>query len=120
MYQRNIHTIVVSYEKLEELIKNLDSKLMVVLKRHEIDFLNAYKSHIGVVLQELKFLREKTEEQERNIKRDSEAIVWYKEERERMLEQRSRHLFDLNDLDKKEKAYLQDIKEHLENEVKAI
>jgi len=41
---------------------------MTVLKRHEIDFLNAYKSHIGVVLEELKFLWEKTEEQEKNIK----------------------------------------------------
>ena len=37
-----------------------------------------------------------------------------------MMEQRSRLLFDLNDLDKREKGYLQDIKEHLENEVKAI
>ena len=47
------------------MITDLEKKLITVLKKHESDFLDAYKQHMEWVMEELKFLKEKHEEQQR-------------------------------------------------------
>lgn len=74
------------YDKLTAKVSVLDSKIKDSLKKHEKDFLSAFKTHMFQVYQQLNELKKRTDEQELKMKRDEQlnklqaALEWFREE----------------------------------------
>lgn len=56
------------------LINDYDTKLGHVIKRHEEDFLSAYRTHMTKVEKQLQLLKEKAMEQESKLNNDERVI----------------------------------------------
>jgi septation ring formation regulator EzrA len=54
-----------AYRELNRTIDEMDQKVEYVIKKHEAEFLYAYRSHIGKIKKELADIKHKSEEQER-------------------------------------------------------
>ena len=80
-----------AHSSLRKLISDYDKKLMNVIDRHEDDFLNAYKTHMGKVEKQLQLLKDRAKDQENKLNNDERIIrmekqlLWYKEEFESLL-----------------------------------
>ncbi len=75
-----------TYNELQNLISELDTKFDRVLERHEKDFLSAYRGHMIKVQKELNYLRRKAKEQEIKLKKDErinnlqKSLDWFRKE----------------------------------------
>ncbi len=73
-----------TYNELQNLISELDTKFDRVLERHEKDFLSAYRGHMIKVQKELNYLRRKAKEQEIKLKKDErinnlqKSLDWFR------------------------------------------
>ena len=115
----NVGTMVYSYQNLRGLVMELHEKLTTVLKRHELDFLNAYKAHMEKVTAELKFLKQKADEQNRHMNKDNDQIIWYKQEKSNMQKEQGKCLYKLEVVEKKSQKFQYDY-EILEKKAKAM
>ena len=74
------------YDKLTAKVSVLDTRIKDSLKKHEKDFLSAFKTHMFQVYQQLNELKKRTDEQELKMKRDEQlnklqsALEWFREE----------------------------------------
>lgn len=71
---------------LRILIDCYDDKLHNVIKRHENDFLSAYRTHMTKVMKQLQLLKDKALDQENKLNNDERIVRmeknldWYKNE----------------------------------------
>jgi len=74
------------YDKLTAKVSVLDTRIKDSLKKHEKDFLSAFKTHMFQVYQQLNELKKRTDEQELKMRRDEQlnklqsALEWFREE----------------------------------------
>lgn len=66
--------ITALYSQLNSCISDLDLKVGTVLRQHEVDFLNVYKSHMFSIQKEMKLLKEKASEEANKRRRDQELV----------------------------------------------
>lgn len=66
--------ITALYSQLNSCISDLDLKVGTVLRQHEVDFLNVYKSHMFSIQKEMKLLKEKASEEANKRRRDEELV----------------------------------------------
>ena len=82
--------ITALYSQLNSCISDLDLKVGTVLRQHEVDFLNVYKSHMFSIQKEMKLLKEKASEEANKRRRDEELVKlelerdWFRSEAVRL------------------------------------
>lgn len=57
--------VMEAYKELHRTIEDMDNKVEHVIKKHEAEFLYAYRNHISKIKKELAEIKHKSEEQER-------------------------------------------------------
>lgn len=99
------------------MIDDYDSKLHNVIKRHEDDFLSAYRTHMTKVEKQLQLLKDKAIEQENALNNDERVVRmekkldWYRNEHLCLEDMQEKNMNDVTRLQafienkKDEKAY---------------
>lgn len=81
-----IDNIMGEHAYLRVLIDDYDDKLHNVIKRHENDFLSAYRTHMTKVMKQLQLLKDKAIDQENKLNNDERIVrmeknlEWYRHE----------------------------------------
>ena len=81
-----IKEYLIYQEQLNEVINRIDTHFVDTLKNHEKNFIKAYKGQMLKVEKELKFLKNKKEEQAGKLMKDDDitnlqaSIAWFKKE----------------------------------------
>ena len=113
------------YQKqLDDVISQIDSHFVNTLKKHEVSFIKAYKSQMCKVEKELKFLKNKKEEQAGKLMKDDDitnlqaSIAWFKSEAVKLniildcqKNQMSKSKYNLKENDKEKKTLTDHLKE---------
>lgn len=72
------------------MLEDYDKSLIKVVEKHEVDFLNAYKTHMQKVERELISLKAKAAQQEERLKNDErvlkleKSVAWFSDEMARL------------------------------------
>lgn len=61
----NVQPVLEAYRELNRTIDEMDKKVEHVIKKHEAEFLYAYRNHIAKIKKELAEIKHKSEEQEK-------------------------------------------------------
>lgn len=122
--ESNISDCIETYQYMQDLLGDYDTRLISVLNQHERDFLHAYKLHMLKIEKELIALKSKSKDQDSRLTQDTrivaleQSLVWFKKEFDGLIAVREKNEQSLSVIKSEVEDLTKDTK-RMSDEVKA-